>query len=39
MQAPNAPVAVPDFIFEMAFFTMSIVIGIGEPSNDISLDR
>ena len=26
---PDGPVALPDFIFEMAFFTMSIVIGIG----------
>ena len=30
---PDGPAAMPDFIFEMAFFTMSIVIGRGRPSN------
>ena len=30
---PDGPAALPDFIFEVAVFTMSIVIGIGGPSN------
>ena len=30
---PDGPAALPDFIFEMAIFTMSIVIVIGCPSN------
>ena len=36
---PDGPAALPDFIFEMAFVTMSIVIGIGGPSNSGLLDR
>ena len=36
---PEGPAALTDFIFEMAFFPMSIVIGIGGPSNGGSLDR
>ena len=30
---PCGPAALPDFIFEVAFFTMPIVIGIGGPYN------
>ena len=36
---PDRPAALPDFIFEMAFFTRSIGIGIGGPSKGHSLDR
>ena len=34
----DGPAALPDFIFEMAFFTMSIVIGMDRPSSRGSLD-
>ena len=34
---PDGPAALPDFIFEMAFFTMSIVIGIGGPLTEVHL--
>ena len=36
---PDGPAALPDFIFEMAFFNMSIVIGIGGPSNGRQVTR
>ena len=36
---PDGPAALSDFIFEMAFFTMSIGIRIGGPSSSGLLDR
>ena len=30
---PEGPAALPDFILEMAFFSISMVIGIGGPSS------
>ena len=35
---PNGPVTMPDFILEMAFFTISIVIGMGVLFSGGSLD-
>ena len=33
---PDGPAALPDFIFELAFFTMSIVIGIGLVNKELA---
>ena len=36
---PDGSVALPDFIFEMAFFNISRIIGMGGPSSSGSSDR
>ena len=34
---PDGPAALPNFKLKMAFFTISIIIGIGGPSNQIDV--